>query len=210
MAASLALAAADDFVDSKNQSAHALVCVFLGGGNDGNNMIVPTGTTDYNKYAAIRSAAALAIAHDSLLPIATSSGETFGLHPSLTGLHDLWNDQKLAVACNVGPLVQPMTREDYQNGAPRPNQLFSHSDQIAQWHNAMKGASDADAATAELKRAVDLAYFILMFTGVATNVCVETTARQTFLKDYYVVFTSDLDLAPATHPIPALRREQIG
>jgi uncharacterized protein (DUF1501 family) len=116
----------------------ALVCVFLAGGNDGNNMVVPTGTTEYNLYSTARSASGLAIARDSLLPVTPRSvGTTFGLHPSLADLHTLWGEDKLSVACNVGPLVQPITRQDYQAGAPRPYQLFSHSDQVAQWQTAI-------------------------------------------------------------------------
>ena len=116
----------------------ALVCIFLGGGNDGNNVVVPATTTEYNQYAAARSAAGLAIAKDVLLPVTPSSlSATFGLHPSLADIHTLWSTQKLSVVCNVGPLVVPLTRTDYLGGAPRPYQLFSHSDQIAQWQTAI-------------------------------------------------------------------------
>ena len=116
----------------------ALVCVFLGGGNDGNNIVVPLGTTEYNAYANVRNSAGLAIPRDSLLPISpTSINAPFGLHPSLAELHDLWAQRKVAVVCNAGPLVQPLTRQDYLSGAPRPYQLFSHSDQIAQWQTSI-------------------------------------------------------------------------
>jgi uncharacterized protein (DUF1501 family) len=116
----------------------ALVCVFLAGGNDANNMIVPLETSDYTAYANVRSASGLAIAEDQLLPITPPSiGSPFGLHPSLAALQTLWNDQKLSVVANVGPLAQPITRADYMAGAPRPYQLFSHSDQIAQWQSAI-------------------------------------------------------------------------
>ncbi len=116
----------------------ALVCVFLAGGNDGNNMVVPATTTEYDAYAAARSASGLGIARDMLLPITPLSiGTPFGLHPSLSELATLWTDQKLSVVCNVGPLVQPLTRQDYQSGAPRPYQLFSHSDQVAQWQTSI-------------------------------------------------------------------------
>ena len=116
----------------------ALVCVFLAGGNDGNNMVVPTTTTEYNAYAAARSASGLGIPRDSLLPITPLGiGSPFGLHPSLPELQALWTEQKLSVVCNVGPLVQPLTRQDYLSGAPRPYQLFSHSDQVAQWQTSI-------------------------------------------------------------------------
>ena len=89
----------------------ALVCVFLAGGNDGNNMIVPTSTTEYNAYATVRSASGLAIARDACCRSRRSGiGNPFGLHPSLAELQTLWNEQKLSVVCNVGPLVQPLTR----------------------------------------------------------------------------------------------------
>jgi len=132
----------------------ALVCVFLAGGNDGNNMVIPTSTTEYNLYSAARTTASgLNIAQGSLLPITpTSIGTGFGLHPSLADLHSLWGEQKLAVACNVGPLVQPLTRADYLGGAPRPYQLFSHSDQVAQWQTAISdrvGSTGWGGRTAE-------------------------------------------------------------
>lgn len=116
----------------------ALVCIFLAGGNDGNNLVVPVTTTEYDQYAAARSAAGLALPKSALLPVTpTSIGSPFGLHPSLTELHALWSAQKMSVVCNVGPLVVPLTRADYLSGAPRPYQLFSHSDQIAQWQTAI-------------------------------------------------------------------------
>ncbi len=114
----------------------ALVCVFLDGGNDGNNMIVPLDTAGYASYASIRSNPGLAIPQASLLPISPRSiGRPFGFHPSLPELHALWNQQKLAVVANVGPLLQPLTQSQYRSGAPRPPALFSHSDQMALWQS---------------------------------------------------------------------------
>ena len=116
----------------------ALVCVFLAGGNDGNNLVVPTSSTEYAAYSAVRSASGLAIASDSLLPIVPASINCpFGLHPSLPEVHEIWSQQKVAVVCNAGPLVQPLNREQYRSGAPRPYQLFSHSDQVAQWQTSI-------------------------------------------------------------------------
>src|SRR5215203_5505163 len=101
----------------------ALVCVFLAGGNDGNNVIVPLSTAGYEAYASVRSGSGLAISRDALLPITPPRiGNPFGLHPSLVDLQTLWADQKLSVVCNVGPLVQPLTREQYLSGSPRPYQ----------------------------------------------------------------------------------------
>ena len=123
----------------------ALVCVFLGGGNDGNNMVVPADATGYGAYAIVRNSSGLAIAQQSLLPITPRTlGMPFGLHPSLAALHPLFDSGNLAVVCNVGPLVEPLTKETYLSGAPRPYQLFSHSDQIAQWQSSI---STGPAAT---------------------------------------------------------------
>jgi uncharacterized protein (DUF1501 family) len=113
----------------------ALVCVFLAGGNDAWNTIV--GLDDYSSYATTRSS--IALAQGSLLPIQPpSDGRQFGLHPSLGGLHSLWTQQKLAVLCNVGTLIEPISRAQYlASPALRPPNLFSHSDQVYGWHTGI-------------------------------------------------------------------------
>ena len=113
----------------------ALVCVFMNGGNDAWNTIVPV--DEHAAYAAARPSIALPLA--GLLPIRPSSdGRNFGLHPSLGGLHGLWNRGRMAVVANVGPLVAPLTRQLYQSRPDlRPPNLFSHSDQTYQWHTAV-------------------------------------------------------------------------
>ena len=127
----------------------ALVCVFLNGGSDGNNMVVPhTQYDDANGYGAVRGGTAqLAIPKSALLPISPPSqgGNVFGLHPNLSpevanvgqaaGLLGPWSQGKLAILCNYGSLLQPTTKAQYQTnagGAFRPYQLFSHSDQVNQ------------------------------------------------------------------------------
>jgi uncharacterized protein (DUF1501 family) len=126
----------------------ALVCVFLNGGSDGNNKVVPyTGYSDANGYDATRTPSALAIPKTALLQISppNQSGNVFGLHPNLSpevatpaqlpGLMGPWNQGKLAILCNYGSLLQPTTKAQYQSnagGAFRPYQLFSHSDQVNQ------------------------------------------------------------------------------
>lgn len=116
----------------------ALVCIFLNGGNDGNNTVVPLDATGYQSYAAVRSASGMAIASDVLLPVRPQSFNIdFGLHPSLAAIHPLFAQGSLAVVANVGPLIVPLSKQDYQSGHPRPYQLFSHSDQIAQWQTSI-------------------------------------------------------------------------
>ncbi|TMA84911.1 MAG: DUF1501 domain-containing protein [Deltaproteobacteria bacterium] len=122
----------------------ALVCIFLFGGNDAGNMVIPY--TDYATYSAARQAAQLAIPQTSLLQISPPSiaGSVFGLHPSLTGLHELWGMGKLGVVCNVGPLVEPTNRTSYRNGTVRvPLNLFSHSDQQNQWQTSVSNGSSS-------------------------------------------------------------------
>ncbi len=115
----------------------ALVCIFLSGGNDGNNTIVPL--DDYTAYNNVRGASGLAIPQANLLPITPiGGGRQFSLHPSLPELQSLFNQQRLAVVCNTGPLVQPMTKSQYLNTpSGRPYQLFSHSDQVTQWFTSI-------------------------------------------------------------------------
>lgn len=116
----------------------ALVCIFLFGGNDSDNMVVPY--DDYATYAAIRnSPQTVQLPQNALLPIAPqSAGARFGLHPSLTGLQELFQQRKAALVTNVGPLAEPTTRDSYRNGtARRPLNLFSHSDQQALWQTAI-------------------------------------------------------------------------
>jgi uncharacterized protein (DUF1501 family) len=117
----------------------ALVCIFLDGGNDGNNSVIPNYNEGYAQYAAARSAQSLAIPRNNLLSITPPSmgGQVWGLNPALSGLHTLWGQGKMAVVCNVGCLVQPLTRATYQSGAPRPYQLFSHPDQSIQFRTAI-------------------------------------------------------------------------
>src|ERR1043166_8224832 len=115
----------------------ALVCIFLFGGNDSGNVVIPY--DDYATYATARQASGIAIPQSSLLQISPASiASRFGLHPSLPGLYDLWNLGKLAVVCNIGPLVQPTTRSSYINGTVRlPSNLFSHSDQQNEWQTSI-------------------------------------------------------------------------
>lgn len=120
----------------------ALVCVFLNGGNDSNNMVVPKYEAGYAQYNAARAPQGLAIARNDLLSITPPSlGLEFGLHPAMTGLHQLWQQQKMAVVCNVGTLVSPINKAQYLSGAPRPEQLFSHPNQVDQFRTAFASGS---------------------------------------------------------------------
>jgi uncharacterized protein (DUF1501 family) len=136
VAASLPRAAsAAPFTDYK-----ALVSVFLFGGNDAFNMIVPRSVAEHAAYA--RSRQNLAIPRDSLLPLdpLSSDGAQYGLHPAMTPLAPRFASGELAVVANVGPLVQPVTRDQVlARSVPVPPQLFSHNDQQEQWHTLAGG-----------------------------------------------------------------------
>lgn len=114
----------------------ALVCVFLYGGNDSNNMIVPRRPGEYASYAAARPR--LALDRSTLLPFADGSADPrFGLHPALAPLAPLAAARQLAILFNTGPLVEPLTKDDYLAARKTvPNALFSHADQQAAWQTA--------------------------------------------------------------------------
>ncbi|MES2822914.1 MAG: DUF1501 domain-containing protein [Pseudomonadota bacterium] len=108
----------------------ALVCVFLLGGNDAFNMIVPSSTTEYEHYLATRKT--LAIDKSTLLPISptTNSGVSYGLHPSMTGIKNLFDNKNLSLLANVGSLIEPTSKTAYNSRTVAvPPQLFSHNDQ---------------------------------------------------------------------------------
>jgi uncharacterized protein (DUF1501 family) len=116
----------------------ALICLFLFGGNDANNVIVPHDANGYASYAAARGT--LAIPQASLLPLTLQNGDgrDFGFHPNLVELQALFNQGKLGVVANVGTLVAPVTRAQYlAGGAAVPPQLFSHADQSVQWQTSV-------------------------------------------------------------------------
>ncbi|MBL8179042.1 MAG: DUF1501 domain-containing protein [Bryobacterales bacterium] len=132
------MAAGDDY--------KALVCVFLFGGNDCNNTVVPMQSQAYAGYQAARGG--LALAQNTLLPVGN-----FGLHPRLADLKTLYDQKKAAIVANVGMLVRPVTRDEYrQRSVALPNNLFSHSDQQMQWQCSV---ADGSAVNGWAGRAAD-------------------------------------------------------
>ena len=118
----------------------ALVCVFLFGGNDANNLVVPNDAAGYNLYSTARGGATgIAIPQAELISISPKSlAATYGFHPQLSSLKPVWDAGKLAVMCNVGTLVEPLSKADYSNvQKAKPQQLFSHADQQNQWQAAI-------------------------------------------------------------------------
>jgi len=130
----------------------ALVCVFLMGGNDYANTVVTYDNDSYAKYYAIRAAGSgnytsgvvlsqASLAATELKPTqALAGGRKYALHPSMTGMAQLFNAGKVAVQLNVGPLVVPLTRAQYNSSDrqkyPLPPKLFSHNDQQSVWQSS--------------------------------------------------------------------------
>lgn len=112
----------------------ALVCIFMFGGNDSNNVLVPIDSR-YAAYQSVRSV--LAIPQGQLLPLQSGGQANYGLHPNMPEMQGYFNNQKnLALVANVGTLVQPTTQAAYQASQNLPQNLYSHSDQQNQWQSA--------------------------------------------------------------------------
>jgi len=140
----LNLQMANNAVASTPGSSKALVCLFLAGGNDSFNMLVPKSAGEYNSYAASRSN--LALSSSSLLNLnrlddpntASNNGRNFGLHPSMNNIAKLFNGGDLAFVSNVGTLVEPTTMAQYSSDSiVKPLYLFSHSDQQMHWQTSI-------------------------------------------------------------------------
>ena len=176
----------------------ALVCIFLYGGNDTNNMVVPIDSAGYANYAQIRSTIALPQAQ--LLPLAEAGGVLrYGFHPALPGLQSLWNAGNLAVVANVGTLVQPLTRSQYlQSSSIKPDTLFSHIDQQHQWQSSISNTSSSSTGwggrladqlaglnvNASVPAMISTGGNNLFVTGAASQALVIPTSGSFGLKDF--------------------------
>ena len=154
------LAAIGEAAAFDNTDYKALVCLFMYGGNDYANTVVPYDPTNYALYHQIRAGAAgegqagIALARAALAPTALTPNNAqvltdnlqYALAPQLTGLKSLWDAGRLAVQLNVGPLIQPTTLAQYQStnrvANPLPPKLFSHNDQQSVWQsNSTEGST---------------------------------------------------------------------
>jgi uncharacterized protein (DUF1501 family) len=162
------------------QDYKALVCVFLFGGNDSNNMVVPLSSSGYSSYQQIRSV--LALPQGSLLPIAPPSAGSFGFHPKFPEMQSLFNQKHLAVLTNVGTLVRPTTRAQFQQRQVNlPQNLFSHEDQQAQMQTAAldgNGQTGWAGRTADKIQSIYGGTFPVIISLAGTNIfCEGLTAR---------------------------------
>ena len=122
----------------------ALVCIYLYGGNDSYNMLIPYAQSEYDTYLSSRGGLydadtkpfGLGIARDSLTTITDTGGKTWGLNPAFAAAKSLFDAGELAFMANVGSLIEPVTNKDqigYPGGTPVPPNLYSHADQQLQW-----------------------------------------------------------------------------
>jgi uncharacterized protein (DUF1501 family) len=188
----------------------ALVCIFLEGGNDGNNMVIPY--DDYNTpggYNSVRGSSVLAVPQSALLQVSPPSqaGHKFGFHSSMTEVQALFTQQKLAVLCNVGSLIQPITRAQYQSDVTtHPYQLFSHPDQRNSQQSSVAesssqigwGGRTADAlvginGSAPLPMVVSVAGSSVFATGINTRQLALPPAPASLSTIFFIdyVFISD-------------------
>ncbi len=177
--AAMGEAAAFDATDYK-----ALVCVFLFGGNDYANTVVPLDDMRYTTYSHLRGAGAGAglviprarLTSTELRPTtALADGTLYALAPEMPEMAALFNQGRLAIQLNVGPLVVPLTRAQYEAGIlPRPPKLFSHNDQQSVWQ-----AQGAEGSTRGWGGNIgDLA---LAANSKAMFTCISVTGNTVFL-----------------------------
>jgi len=158
----------------------ALVCIFLFGGNDSNNTIVPMDTARFDEYTNLRKG--LALAATVLKQVQTPDGSVYGFHPNMAGMQALFQSLKLAVVANVGTLLQPITRAQYlANQTLAPSNLFSHSDQQMQWQTSVsKGVTSTGwgGRLADEMSGVNPAGGLPTFISVAGNSILGTGNQQ--------------------------------
>lgn len=128
---------------SSNGDYKALICMFLHGGNDHVNTVVATNSSSWERYKTLRAPISLPAPGENggVLPITPGNlsaydngGLTLALHPSLSATRNLFNNSKLAILSNVGPLIEPTTVDEYQRMQTRiPRRLYSHNDQQSTW-----------------------------------------------------------------------------
>jgi uncharacterized protein (DUF1501 family) len=145
----------------------ALVCVFLYGGNDANNTLVPFDTTGYTNYATIRGP--LAIPQAQLLQL--SAMPNFALNPNLPDIQTLFDNNNAAFVANVGTLIEPTTKTQFKAGTGLPTNLFSHPDQQLEWQNASTSGATQTGWAGRIADALNTSYnsgaSVPMITSVA-------------------------------------------
>ena len=164
----------------------AIVCLFLYGGNDHTNTLIPYDQPSYDEYFASRDT--IAIARDQLTPnatgtVASQGGREFAFHPQLTGFKSFWDQGKLAVVANVGPLVVPTTKAQYNaRSVPLPPKLFSHNDQQSAWQ-----ADEARGEGANVGWGGRLGDLLASQNAASVFTCISASGNAVFLSGTNVI-----------------------
>jgi uncharacterized protein (DUF1501 family) len=148
----------------------ALVCVFLFGGNDANNTLVPFDTAGYANYSSIRGP--LAISQGQLLQL--SAMPNFALNPNLPDIQTLFDNKNAAIVANVGTLIEPTTKAQYLAGTDLPTNLFSHPDQQLEWQNASQSGSTSTGWAGRIADALSGSYNTGASVPMVTSVAGDT------------------------------------
>ncbi len=141
-------AAARPHIINNASDYKAIVCILLAGGADTYNVLVPTQSSEYNDYAAVRTTLALSnnFSQGELLPLNyNQAGRTFAVHGGMGQVRDLFDGGDLAFIANIGTLIEPISNAaEYQSGLKKlPLGLYSHSDQIMQWQTSVPQSRSA-------------------------------------------------------------------
>ena len=172
-----------------------IVYVNLGGGNDGQNVVLATDPTSWTTYQQYRDTSATDGANSIYLPASTllniapanaygggvNAGRTFAFHPNLPNLQALFQAKRAAVVANVGPLIAPLSAAQYKAGsAPIPQNLYSHNSQTATWQ-AFDGSQNKFGWGGRLG---DL---LMAQNAAATFTCISVGGGQLFLQGEQIV-----------------------
>jgi uncharacterized protein (DUF1501 family) len=146
----------------------ALVCVFLFGGNDANNTLIPLDTAGFTSYTSVRGP--LALPSSAVIPLAQTQG-LYGLNSNLPDIAKLFDSNAAAIVTNVGTLIAPINKTQYQHGAVVPTNLFSHPDQQLEWQNASQSGATPTGWAGRIADALTTSYnpggTVPMITSVA-------------------------------------------
>ena len=157
----------------------ALVCVFLYGGNDYGNTVIPYDTASYQAYQGIRPSLAIArdaLAATALTPtVALPDGRQLAIAPGLSAMKPVFDAGRLGVMLNVGTLMAPTTLAQYKAGtAPLPPKLFSHNDQQSLWQSSnVEGATTGWGGR--------MADMMLAANGKAALTCINLSGNAVYL-----------------------------
>jgi len=171
-------------------NSQTLVCVFLMGGADSFNFVVPSGSA-YEEYLSTRGS--MAVSSDDLLASTDTNLGDFGFNSRLSGLHQLYQDNRLAVISNVGNLIRPTSQADFNALRSLPQSLFAHDAQQKLWQTGSGNLADSFGWGGSIAQRVSECN---INSNVATSVSVRgSNAWLNNLQQNYISLNPNLDIA---------------